>query len=318
MLPTVVITPTPTLLPELKGIWEAWEGSLHADTYNLEKGPNTYCAKCHSPTNWDYSAKIDPPPNCVSCKFPFEPEPRVAKNNVLVSEDEWASIGCSVCHPVDDTIVDPQFAWYDNATGYYETVSTTTELCEKCHRDTQTFIHHKRDLGEEVHTGFTCTDCHDPHDPYASCADKGCHSDIAAQRKLPTDKHVNITTKEQCLVCHPLGMDAHSMEIQRGGEKNCLVCHDYLANISPDDLAPVEHSSIHSLVECVACHDGSGLTVGPVEGEDTWTTFRTIESPLGSVTEPFKSHNLQIAGECGRCHFKDNPWEIAETVDSSK
>jgi hypothetical protein len=76
------LTPESPLEPTQAGpnqalYWNAWEAGPHANTYDLEKGPNTYCAKCHSPTNWDPAAVVDPPPNCVSCKFPFESEPRI-------------------------------------------------------------------------------------------------------------------------------------------------------------------------------------------------------------------------------------------------
>lgn len=313
-----MVPPTPTLPPDQLLIWEAWERSSHADSYDLEKGPNSYCARCHSPANWDYTAAIDPPPNCVSCKFSSEPEPRIAINNPLIPEDDWAGIGCYVCHQMEGREAAPQFAWYDNATGYYETITTTTELCEKCHVDTNRFLHHQRDLGQDVHAGFTCTDCHDPHDPYASCADIGCHQDVAAQRKLLLDQHANIKEIDTCLECHTGGMDTHTMEVQRNGDNNCLICHDYLVNFSTDELPPVEHSSVHSKVDCVACHDASGLAVGPIEGEEIWAAFRTVESPFGLVSEPYQSHNLQRTVACDRCHYIDNPWGITGSVENSR
>lgn len=308
--------PSPVIPPDQMLIWETWESSSHEDTYDLEKGPNTYCAKCHSPANWDYSATIDPPPNCVSCKFSSEPEPRIAESNPMVPEDEWASIGCNICHRMEAGKADPEFVWYDNASEYYETLATTTELCEKCHLDTNKYLHHQRDLGQDAHVGFTCTDCHDPHDQFARCSDKGCHSDVTAQRKRVLDQHVSISEKETCLVCHTAGMDMHTMEIQRSGEDDCFICHDYLANISPDDAAPIQHSNVHGLVDCVACHDAAGLAVGPIEAEDVWTTFRSVELPMGLVSEPYQSHNLQRSVECGRCHYSDNPWELSDSVES--
>jgi len=44
---------TPTPLPEQSDILAAWTGSPHGNTYDLGKGPNTYCSRCHSPQNWD-------------------------------------------------------------------------------------------------------------------------------------------------------------------------------------------------------------------------------------------------------------------------
>ena len=318
--PTATLGPTPTatLPPEQQAIWEAWEGSAHADTYALEKGPNTYCAQCHSPRNWNYEASIDPPPNCVSCKFSFEAEPRVAEHNPLVPEAEWLNIGCEICHRVDGRVADPQVVWYDNATGFYETVNSTTALCERCHQDKAPFLHHARPLGDQSHQGFTCTQCHDPHDPIASCADRGCHDEIAAKRRLPAQPHVNLTQREQCLECHTQGMEFHDMETQRTGETNCLVCHDYLANLSPEDMPPVYHSAAHKIVNCVACHDASGLEVQPVEGQNEWMPFRTLDLPFGESSEPYQSHNLSTGVDCTKCHHRDNPWGLPESVTAAR
>lgn len=312
----VTVTPTPTLPADQAAVWEAWQGSAHADTYDREKGPNTYCARCHSPTNWDYSAKIDPPPNCVSCKLPNETEPRIAVNNSLVPEEEWGDIGCEVCHQMNGRLAEPGYYWYDNATGYHEVVDSTTELCEKCHKDQGSFLHHQVKLGAEVHQGYTCTDCHDPHDSYASCGN--CHLEIVQSRMLATLQHVNLTDKSQCLVCHPIGMDAHSMEIQREGETNCLVCHDYLANVSEDEIAPIYHSKVHEAVECIGCHAAAAadIEVGKVEGADTWTMFRTVKSPFGMNSEAYSSHNLTKNVECTRCHDNNNPWNLPEVQEN--
>ena len=308
-------TPTPTLPPGQEAIWEKWEGSQHADTYSLEKGPNTYCASCHSPKNWDYAAKIDPPPNCVSCKFSFEDEPRIAPDNPLVAQEDWANIGCDVCHQMNGRLADPEYYWYDNATRYYEVVDSTTELCQKCHQDKDEFLHHRRELGDQVHQGFSCTECHDPHDPYASCGD--CHIDIVLARGLPAQQHLNISDKSQCLRCHTNGMDAHSMEVQRTGEKDCLVCHEEFANLSDDNLAPAYHSSVHRAVPCSVCHDALGLSVGLVEGQDTWVTFRSVEMPFPQPEEPYSSHNLTTAVDCTRCHYANNPWGVPESLGKS-
>lgn len=306
-------TPTPTLPPEQEEIWELWEGSNHADTYALEKGPNTYCAKCHSPENWDYSATIDPPPNCLSCKLTSEDEPRIAEGNPLVAEEDWMDIGCEVCHQMNGRLANPEYYWYDNSTGYYEVVSSTTELCEKCHTNTKTeLIMHERDMGDEVHVGFTCTDCHDPHDPFATCSD--CHLDIVMAENLPAQQHIGITDKARCLGCHTEGMNIHSMEIQRTGEKDCLVCHDDFNNLTEDEIAPVYHSGVHDNVDCIACHDGSGMEIGISDDNGELTVFRTINGDFGQITEEYQSHNLTTKVDCTKCHYADNPWDIPESI----
>jgi hypothetical protein len=155
--------------------WQNWMSGPHSSTYDLGKGPNTYCARCHSPMNWDPSSRIDEPPNCVTCKFDFESAPRIALSNPLVPEMDWKNISCGICHSnLDDTF---RISWFNNTTGTHETVTSTTELCEKCHRDTETILH-KRDLGKDIHSAFVCTDCHDSHSTTASCSNAKCHVEV--------------------------------------------------------------------------------------------------------------------------------------------
>jgi len=123
----------------------------------------------------------------------------------------------------------------------YDAVSTNTELCEKCHVDTDTFLY-GRDLGLTAHTDKQCTDCHDAHSLKTSCAD-----------------------------CHEEPITGHDEE--------------------------------HAIVECVACHDASGLDAGPIGGENTWLTFRT--------DDPYISHNLQLEVDCTRCHYAENSWGLS-------
>ena len=62
--------PEPTPVPDQSMQLAAWEESPHGNTYDLGKGPNTYCSRCHSPQNWDPASRPGPPPNCITCKFP--------------------------------------------------------------------------------------------------------------------------------------------------------------------------------------------------------------------------------------------------------
>jgi hypothetical protein len=74
------------------------------------------------------------------------------------------------------------------------------------------------------------------------------------------------------------------------------------------------HGSVHIDVACVACHDASGLEVGPIEGKGQWKTFRTTELLGRSSREPYQSHNLQREVACDRCHYADNPWGLVAEV----
>jgi hypothetical protein len=256
-MPTQSQTPSPTEV----ALRQAWQDGPHAETYDLGKGPNTYCARCHAPKNWDPAAKVDPPPNCVSCKFAFEAEPRVAISNPQVPEADWESIGCDVCHPVEAGTVLAELTWLDPVTGYHETVATATELCQRCHTNTET-LRHQRDLGSDTHQGFTCVDCHDPHSAAASCTKAGCHA----------------------------------------------------IESTPGASVP-GHDAAHHNVKCDACHDATGLAVGPVEGQAIWAAFRTTQLLGRDNTSAYQSHNLQRPVACSRCHYPDNPWALSVSAE---
>jgi hypothetical protein len=263
--PTAFVIPeaTETAGPIYVQEWNDWKSGPHSAVYDLGKGPNTYCSRCHSPQNWDSNAKIDPAPNCVSCKFPFEDSPRLAVGNPLIGEVEWKGIGCAVCHRVENGVPDPAIAWFDQPTNYYMTVTSSTDLCGKCHMDTQT-LRYMIDLGDGAHHDFTCTDCHQPHSTAASCSNEQCH--------------VNVTFSEEPSPGH----SGHGID--------------------------------HQSINCSACHDASGLDVGPEEGSQTWTTFRTTEVLGRAQTAPYTSHNLTIDVVCERCHFPENPLGILDSV----
>ncbi len=263
--PTAPVIPTVTesVSQKYPQEWNDWEAGPHSVAYDLGKGPNTYCARCHSPQNWDSNAQIDPVPNCVSCKFEFEASPRIAVGNPLIGESEWKGIGCEVCHRVENAVTNPAISWFNQQTGYSETITSSSQLCEKCHMDTQT-LRYKIELGVDAHNDFTCTDCHQSHSTFASCSSETCHSDVTFSEELNPD--------------HP------------------------------------GHTTFHQSVNCTACHDASGLDVGPMEGTEIWTTFRTTEVLGRAQTVPYTSHNLTTEIECKRCHFLDNPWGIPDSV----
>jgi hypothetical protein len=230
----------------------------HSAGYDLGKGPNTYCSKCHSPLNWDINATIGTPPNCVSCKFANESEVRIGEGNPLIPESEWKGISCGVCHKVTDNEVNPTITWHNPETNYYESMATSQQLCEKCHLDTET-LRYKIDLGTTVHVDYDCTDCHQPHSVAANCQDTGCHAEVKFT------------------------------EANRNGNK---------------------HTTAHQSIKCTACHDASGLDVDKIEGDDTWTTFRTVEVLGRAQTKPYTSHNLTTDINCQKCHYPENPWNL--------
>ena len=63
-------TPTPTPRDDTV-IRTALSEGVHGDTYDVGTGPNTYCAQCKSPVNYDPQSAIDLPPNCLPA-HPFD------------------------------------------------------------------------------------------------------------------------------------------------------------------------------------------------------------------------------------------------------
>ena len=195
---TVVVEPTavppePTETPADQTAYHtAWESGPHR-TYDQGHGPNDWCARCHSPQNWNPEATVGRPPNCVSCKFPGQ-EMTVGDGNVLIEEADWKAIPCETCHVmVGDYATD--IAWLNPISMEYQEVSNSTELCEKCHVTTTgnafgSAVEHKITLGGSAHLNYGgflgevppptyCTDCHDPHtaEPLG-CSD--CHAEDIA------------------------------------------------------------------------------------------------------------------------------------------
>ncbi len=302
----------PTVSPQAD-IWTAWESSPHAQTYALEKGPNDYCARCHSPQNWNTAAQIDPPPNCVSCKFPNEPEPRVAESNVLIPEEAWQDIGCAVCHHVEDGVAEADIAWLNVSTNYYETVTSSTALCEKCHADSET-LQHGRHISDSVHADFTCTDCHDAHTTIASCTAAGCHTEFTTRYPTFIPEHTDQMDEQECTVCHASVADIH-MNILDETPVACLECHEFQMGEYAEPRYQTAHSNVHANVACTACHDGSALEVGPMPNGDQWITFRTTSLLGRDSTTPYQSHNVQREAECVRCHYPDNPWSLPLDIE---
>jgi hypothetical protein len=250
---------------------------VHADTYSLGTGPNTYCAECKSPVNWDPQAIINLPPNCVSCKFQSDTTMRIAAGNPLVPESEWKGIRCATCHANDaGGEVDPALAWWDQASGAYVAMSSTTELCEQCHRDSGRGTLRRREIADSlIHTDATCTTCHDPHSGAAACTD--CHN--------PQDEDTEFI--DNCWTPY-LAEDAPAQHT----DLLCVACHDNAGM----DVRPVDTSD------------------EPYEGQ--WATWRNtmIAGVIPSV-HVWVSHNLSGEVDCARCHYADNPWGLTAEVD---
>jgi len=252
--PTATKPPTPVV--DLKAIEAAYKLSSHSNDWGEGRGPNTYCARCHSPRNWDPKAIAGPAPNCMACKFPFDKEVRKPppNTNVFIEQKDWKNIGCDVCHVVTNNVVDAKPVMWNQATGKYDAVADNTALCEKCHTDSQGGSKHKIAIGGPAHTGQIgltaprpqqCTDCHNPHSQKASCTN--CHKAIS-QKPGHDAAHAKIA----CDACH----DAAGLVVGPNTDKTMWVA--FLATSSPTGgpptLAQVTSHVLQKAVTCTRCH----------------------------------------------------------------
>ena len=105
----------------------------------------------------------------------------------------------------------------------------------------------------------------------------------------------------QCTQCH----EVHSTAASCGGEG----CHDQMAE-------PITgHDEAHAAVNCVACHDSTGMEVGPDPATSAWTTF--ITAMKENEMRAFSSHSTQLSVDCERCHYSQNPWGLSEIKTSN-
>ena len=305
-------TALPTVSPQVD-YWVAWESSSHAQTYSLEKGAYDDCARCHSPENWNTAVTTDPPIDCTSSDFSSESAVSPAPANVPISEDEWQDIGCEVCHRMEEGVADSEILWLNMRTNNYETVTSATVLCEKCHADSETW-QHGRHISDSVHADFTCTDCHDAHTTAASCTSAGCHTDFTTRYPELIPEHTDQVDDQECTECHSSVADIHMNKLDETPVA-CLDCHEFQMGEYAQVRYQAAHSNIHTTVTCIACHDGSELEAGPMPDTEQWITFRTTSLLGQATTAPYQSHNVQNDVNCIRCHYLNNPWELPLDIE---
>jgi hypothetical protein len=273
-------TATPIPIPDQSAIIAAWEEGPHSADYDLGKGPNTMCTRCHSPQNWIPGSKASAPPNCVTCKFPFDKELRIAPSFAeggmdLVTEDQWVGIPCAQCHEVDTNgTASAEIAWLAPISLTYEKLNTPNELCTKCHANPAgakvssagLSANHEIILGGSAHMNYAgewpqadrpqyCTDCHNPHSGALT----------------------------QCVDCHTDTATAHTRV-----------------------------AAMMDTVTCMACHDASRAAVGRAVEGGLFTTILTTPGRGGApaTTAEIVSHSIVYMVSCNRCHFEGNTWGL--------
>lgn len=275
-IPSTDVPPTEAPIPDQSAYY-----AVPHNVYDLGRGVNTLCSRCHSPLNWDPEAFISPAPNCISCKFEYDSEVRIAEGNPLVEEADWAGIPCETCHELDTNgTASAEIAWLNPISMQYDELNTPIELCEKCHVLSiddayESGIDHKITLGGSAHliySGFTgetvppqyCSDCHDPHNNQAKPSCEDCHS----VRNLDTHIYGN--------------------------------------------------NAMHTIVSCMACHDSTDLEVGPHPDDEMnglWVTLITTEGRSGTTISALVSHSPTHEVLCNKCHFEDNVYGLTEYTD---
>lgn len=268
--------PPPTPLPDQSAYQAAVAANAH-NTYNEEHAPNTYCARCHSPQNWDPEAFFGPPPACFTCKFATDEEIRIAEGNPYIPEEEWVGVPCETCHVMDaNGIASEQLAWLNPISLEYEEVNTPTELCEMCHVSTvggsfgRVAGSRGIDLGGSAHIKYAGT--------------------------------LGETPPQYCSDCH----DPHSQEM--------MTCEDCHAGVSTSDTHMKGYNAVMlDKVSCMACHDASGADVGPDPEDEAglWTTTETTTGRGPPSTNAIVSHSIQWNVACDRCHSKENAYGLS-------
>lgn len=175
-----------------------------------------------------------------------------------------------------------------------------------------------------------------PEDAWLHIPCKVCHrlDDDTVQPEIawldiaPLDEYIDMSSPtELCLKCHaPTEVPQHGKVelINAHADYECTGCHDAhsasatcVSEACHSDViqpaAPIPgHDADHQMVSCVACHDASGMQVGPDEESGVWTTYAI--TPADAEPFPFTSHNIVRESSCIRCHFADNPWGLSAEV----
>lgn len=179
-------------------------------------------------------------------------------------------------------------------------------------------------ISESEWVHIPCNVCH-PVD-----RDDQIQPEIAWLEIAPLGEYAAVASPgELCLKCHaPAEVPGHG-EVELGGAHagyECTDCHSAHETTASCDAAGCHqdvvdpatripgHDEDHRNVTCVACHDASGMEVGPDEEQGLWTTFAAEPADGGAGRIAFPSHNVALQAPCERCHFADNPWSLSPEV----
>jgi len=177
-----------------------WQVSAHAQTYVVNAdGENSACTQCHAPVN--YVPPLDEiPDSCFVCKFEVSVPPP------LIDQDVWTNINCNICHETDrKRNILPEYKWLEVPILLeYAEVATSTELCLKCHVQSDLPGHKPQPNLANAHADMVCSDCHDAHNLEAGCSTGDCHADVLAGGET-IEGHDQDHQLVSCVACHQTG-----------------------------------------------------------------------------------------------------------------
>jgi hypothetical protein len=255
-----VPTPRPTPIvghvataAELQKAQSEWLHSRHANTFDDGQGANTTCASCKSPRNWDPTAIAaeDQALDCNACKrVPGAPRPAL-ESGTAVPEADWHNVDCGICHiPVGNSYT-TGIAFWNQATGQYESVSSTTELCAKCHTGTHGFEVVEEQAASPAHKGWDCTQCHGAHGSPSACTN--CHDPTVGRGAQAHVQHPGTN----CTACH----DAGGLSIWDDPDAGSRHADEYVPVRFAHALRSWTSHDLSAQVLCQRCHhprpDGS-------------------------------------------------------------
>lgn len=252
-----------------------------------------------------------------------------------------------VSDPSDPEVIMSQWSASAHANSFVNDLDGKNNSCARCHAP----IEWKPTIADLPESCFSCKfELSEPpayiaESEWQSIPCKVCHQvdkkgnvepEISWLEVAALDEYATVeNSTELCLKCHaPVNVREHAA-IEVGGAHQGYLCsdchsaHDLTTSCSESDchasLQDTENANIpghdenHSSIACEACHDGSGLNVGPDEATEVWITFADWTVELEDSSEsgyvPFTSHHIVLEADCERCHFSENPWDLPVDIE---
>jgi len=257
----MVVTPSGRIASqaELEAAHQEWSRSGHAETYDAGMGANTTCVKCKSPMNWDPTKLVTAQEalDCGACKrIPGQTRPEL-ETGVPISLEEWIGIPCRICHiPAGDSYY-VEIAFWNQASGSYELISSPLELCAKCHEGQHGFEVVEEQTASIAHAGWSCTACHGPHGSTTACTD--CHDPTVGVGAAEHARHPNVN----CTACHDQG----GLSVAFDGQAGSRHFGEYVTRRFAHTLTSWPSHDLGTDILCQRCHHPQGTQSAVVADE---------------------------------------------------